>query len=409
MKIEEFLQSSYSAFHATANCERILKENGFEKLSFNEKWQIKPNGKYYITKNQSSIIAFKIGDLSEYFFNIAAAHTDSPCLKVKGNKLISSSQGKRINVEVYGGLLRYSYFDMPLKIAGRLTLKDGDKIVNRLYESDFNVVIPSLAIHQNREVNDNCKFEVQNDMLPLLGEAEDLYSALKLKDVLDADLFIVPDVKPYVSGANNEFISSPRLDNLTSAYSVIQSLCSCEPKGISIACCFDNEEIGNRTKQGANSSLLYSVLKLINLSLGHDDFDFYGACERGLILSIDNAHATHPAHPERSDIAETVMLNGGIVVKHNVTYSTDSFTAGIFKNLLDKYSIKYQDFYCNSNMRCGGTLGLDASSLLQMNSVDIGIAQLAMHSSVEMMGLSDIKTMEEGCRVFFENRLNLDD
>ncbi len=409
MEIEKFLRKSLTPFHVVENCEKILIENNFKKLTFFEAWNLEKGGKYYLTKNQSAIIAFVVGDLTEYSYNIACAHTDFPCLKVKGNKLFDSPQGKRLNVETYGLAINYSLFDIPLKVAGRVSIKSNETIESKLVESEFNISIPSLAIHQNRAVNQNAAFNVQNDLLPLIGKVEDLKSLFNLNDeIIDSDLFVVPDVQPFSSGKNNEFLSSPRLDNLVSVYSIIDAITKCQPKAISIACCFDNEEVGSVSKQGADSILLKNILNLINENLGYSNFDLIKACEKGLILSIDNAHATHPAHVERNDglggnNANLIFLNGGIVIKHNTVYSSDGYTAGLIKNLLDKNSIKYQDFYCNSDIKCGSTLGLYLSSNLCMNACDIGISQLAMHSSIEMMGKYDLERMQKCCQAFYNN------
>ncbi len=407
MNLEEFLKRSLSPFHVVCNCEELLNKHNFQKLSFLEKWNLEKGGRYYLTKNQSTIIAFVVGDLSSYEFNIAEAHTDFPCLKVKGNKLFDSIQGKRLNVETYGLAINYSLFDLPLKIAGRISYNNGEKVESKIVESDFNVTIPSLAIHQNRDVNNSAVFSVQKELLPMVGDVEDMKSIFNLKDeILDSDLYVVPDISPYYSGKNDEFICSPRLDNLASVYSIITAICDCNPKGVSVACCFDNEEVGSKSKQGASSMLLNNILNQINNSLGFDESEIFKACERGVILSIDNAHATHPSHFEKNDginedEANLIYLNGGIVVKHNIVYSTDGYTAGLIKNMLNKNSIKYQDFYCNSDIKCGSTLGLFSSALLNMNACDIGISQLAMHSSIEMMGNSDIKRMQECCKNFF--------
>ena len=406
MDLKEFLKTSYTPFHATYNCERMLLEAGFKKLSLAEKWKLVRGGKYYITKNESSVIAFVVGKTGDYAFNIAAAHTDSPCLRVKGKKLVDSVQGKRINVEVYGGLINYTIMDIPLKVAGRAMVANNGKLESKLVESACNVNIPSLAVHQNRGVNDGVKFEVQNDLLPLLGQAEDVYSLFDEKNIVDADLFVVPDVEPFVSGAKGEFLCSPRIDNLTSVYSIINAICDCKGTGISVACCFDNEEVGSVTKQGADSSLLRDVLFSINESLGHSQSEFCAACEKGMLLSVDNGHATHPAHPEKSDVADKVLMGGGVVIKHNTNYSTDAYSSAPLKMLLDKKKVKYQDFFCNSNLRSGGTVGLVVSSLLHMNACDIGLAQLAMHSAIETVALRDVEEMTKCCRAFYETNFN---
>ncbi len=406
MKLEEFLKTSLTAYHATDNCEKILIEHGFTKLNIKNDWNLIRGGKYFITKNQSSIIAFVIGDLSDYYFNIAEAHTDSPSLRVKGEQLIESTEGNRINIEIYGSLIHYSIMDIPLKIAGRVFINEDNKIVGKLIESNVNVNIPSLAFHQNKSVNEGIKFSIQNDLLPLAGNAESVYSFFDINNIIDADLFVVPDVKPFYSGINGQYLCSPRLDNLVSVWAVITSLCNCNPKGISIACCFDNEEIGSLTKQGAQSSYLPVVLEKINIALNRSNLDYINACEKGMILSIDNAHAVHPAHSEKSDINTKVEMGKGIVIKHNKSYSTDGYSSAKLKNMLKSNKINYQDFYNNSDLVCGGTLGLFTSSLLSMNSCDIGIPQLAMHSAIETMMSKDIDSLQKCCNVFYNTFFN---
>ena len=407
MTFEEFLDTSLTSYHATRNCEEILNENGFQKLSLKESWNLQEGGKYYLTKNQSALIAFKIGDLKDYIFNIQTAHADSPSLKVKGDKLIDSVQGKRINVEEYGSAILYSFFDRPLKIAGRLLVEKGGKVEGKIVESENFITIPSLAIHQNRAVNDGFKISIQNDMLPLVasGYIESVYDFFDEKNIIDADLYLVPAFSAYHSGAKNEYINSARLDNLTGCYSILEGLKNCKAVGISLGCLFDNEEIGSATKQGANSSLLNSILVKINSSLSKTEEDFISACENGFMLSLDNAHATHPAHAEKSDLRH-VKMGEGLVIKHNIRYTTDGYSSALLKNLLKKNKIKYQDFYCNSDMRSGSTLGLYISTRLNINSVDIGLCQLAMHSACEMMKRSDIEELITCSKLAFETNFN---
>lgn len=404
--IEDFLSLSYTSYHSTRNIESILIDNGFKRLYDFDKWNLEKGGKYYILKNESAIIAFNVGDLSNYAFNIAGCHTDSPSLKVKGNTLIDSPEGKKINVEKYGGLILYSMLDIPLKVAGRIITKDGNKIVPKIVTSDFNVNIPSICIHHNPTVNDSFSLNVQTDMLPLLGSDTDLYSLLSNgNEVIDADLFVVPDVKPYYSGVNRDLLVSPRLDNLTSCYTIAKGISISNPKGVSIAFFSDNEEIGSGTKQGAESAFLLNTLERINDSLGFTKDDFYKAISNGFILSIDNGHAVHQAHPEKSDIAEKVYLNKGIVIKHHTNYSTDGLSSSIVKTICKNNKIPYQDYYNRSDIRCGGTIGLITSAKLEMNACDIGLAELAMHSAIETVGRSDIKHMEDLVTSFFNTSI----
>lgn len=403
MTVEEFLQTSYTAYHTVENCISVLEENGFVQYSGGT--TVKTGGRYYAVKNGSALVAFKVGDTAGYTFNIAEAHTDSPVLRVKGRKLVDSPEGKRINVESYGGLIRYTFMNIPLKIAGRLFIKSGGGIQSVLVKSDFNVNIPSLCIHHNPDVNEKAVLSVQSDMLPLIGGAEDdLYKILLPEcDVIDGDLFVVPDVKPFYSGVNGDFICSPRIDNLTSCYSAIYGLIGADVRhGVKLCALFDNEEIGSHTKQGAYSEFLPSLLKRITSDLKLKDKDYLSAVENGFILSIDNGHAVHPAHAEKSDITGKVFLNGGLVIKHHTNYSTDGFSSAVVKSFLDTAGVKYQEYYNNSDIRCGGTLGLVSSAQLQMNAADIGLAQLAMHSSIETVGVNDINLMTECVKAFSE-------
>lgn len=402
MNIRDFLKESYTSFHAVANAKAMLDESGFKPLELKDKWEIEVGGKYYVTKNDSAIIAFSVGD--EKSFQIVGCHTDSPSLKVKGGRLVPSKEGYRINVERYGGLILRSMLDIPLAVAGRVLVKCGTEIKTELVKSNFNVNIPSVCIHHNPKVNDGTPLSVQSDMLPLVGgENADLYEILTGgKAVVDGDLYIVPDIAPYYSGSESDLLVSPRIDNLTSVYCAIKAVIGCEPKRISLACCFDNEEIGNGTKQGADSSLLKTVLEKINRALGRDEDDFVESTENGFVLSVDNGHAVHPAHPELSDVSEIVYLNKGIVIKHHANYTTDGYSSAIVKELLDQNGISWQDYYNNSDIRCGSTLGHSISVQLGMNACDIGLAQLAMHSAIETVGAHDVDKMQKVLTAFFE-------
>lgn len=404
MDVINFLDKSYTAYHAVRHSQFILEKHGFEKLNIADKWNLRVGGKYYTVKNGTSVIAFVIGE--NFAFNIAASHTDSPCLHIKGKEVIPSAEGARLNVETYGGLILYSMLDAPLKIAGRTIEKHGDALVNKVVESDYFVNIPSLAIHHNPNVNSAFSVSVQKDMLPLIGEVDDFYATLSKDEIVDADLYVVPATSPFRSGANGEYLCSPRIDNLTSVYTSLTAIVSCNPKNIAICACFDNEEIGSRTKQGANSSLLQTVLEKIASGLKKSKDDYVSACENGFILSIDNAHAMHPAFPEKTDVKERVYMGKGIVIKHHVNYSTDGESSAILKTILDKAGVDRQDYYNNSDLRCGGTLGLMASANLGMRACDIGLAQLAMHSAVETVAYDDIAKMQACIKEFFDVKIN---
>lgn len=404
MDVINFLDKSYTAYHAVRHSQFILEKHGFEKLNIADKWNLRVGGKYYTVKNGTSVIAFVIGE--NFAFNIAASHTDSPCLHIKGKEVIPSLEGARLNVETYGGLILYSMLDAPLKIAGRTIEKHGDALVNKVVESDYFVNIPSLAIHHNPNVNSAFSVSVQKDMLPLIGEVDNFYATLSKDEIVDADLYVTPATSPFRSGANGEYLCSPRIDNLTSVYTSLSAIVSCDPQNIAICACFDNEEIGSRTKQGADSSLLQTVLEKIASGLKKSKDDYVSACENGFILSIDNAHAMHPAFPEKTDVKERVYMGKGIVIKHHVNYSTDGESSAILKTILDKAGVDRQDYYNNSDLRCGGTLGLMASANLGMRACDIGLAQLAMHSAVETVAYDDIAKMQACIKEFFDVKIN---
>ena len=406
MDIKEFLDSSYTAFQAVDNGIKMLDDAGFERIDPAKSPEIKVGGKYFFTVNSTTLIAFKIG--KEKKFYVAESHTDSPALRIKGNKTIDSPEGKRLNVEKYGGLVLFSLVNSPLKIAGRIIEKTENGVKEKNVVSPFTVNIPALCIHHNAEVNDKLSLSVQKDMLPLVGNVDDIYSVLSDNEVIDGDLFVVPSTSAFVSGAHGEYLCSPRIDNLTSVYASLKALIGSDGEGIQIACCFDNEEIGSLTKQGANSALLENTLRFIMRSIGGTEEDFAAAVSDGYILSVDNAHAVHPAHPEKSDPVEKVVMNGGIVIKHHTNYSTDALSSAILKTILDKAGVKYQDYYNNSDIRCGGTIGLVTSARLNMRACDIGLAQLAMHSGIETIGLSDIPVMESCIEAFFSTTLSVD-
>lgn len=403
MDVINFLEKSYTAYHTVTHAEYILEKFGFSKLNLADKWNLQVGDRRYVVKNGTSVIAFVVGE--NFAFNVAASHTDSPCLHVKGNRTIPSPEGARINVETYGGLILYSMLDAPLKIAGRVLEKHGDMLVSKVIESDYNVSIPSLAIHHNPNVNSSFSVSVQKDMLPLIGDADDIYSTLSDNEIVDADLYVVPATTPFRSGAKGEYLCSARIDNLTSVYTSLCALTMSKPRNVAVCACFDNEEIGSRTKQGANSALLQTVLEKIASGLGKTKDEYVSACEKGFILSIDNAHALHPAFPEKTDVAERVYMGKGIVIKHHVNYSTDGESSAIFKTILDKAGIERQDYYNNSDQRCGSTLGLMASANLGMRACDIGLAQLAMHSAVETVAYDDIRKMHECVKAFYETKL----
>lgn len=404
MTINQFLGTSYTAFHTVANAEAMLAEHGFTKLTLGKDFAIKRGGRYYITRNDSGIIAFVAGQNN--VFNIVESHTDSPSFKVKGNSVTEGNGVVRVNTEKYGGGLLYTYFDRPMKIAGRLLCRTENGLQTKLAVSDYNVVIPSLCIHHNRNANDGFAVNAQVDTLPLLGlTGSDIYSTLTDEKVIDGDLFVVPVTPAFAAGTHNELLCSPRIDNLTSVYSGLSALIAAEPHDIAVCACLDNEEIGSGTRQGS-PNWLEQVLCAICDALGLTETQAFAARENGFVLSADNGHAVHPAHPEKSDPYTKAYMGKGVMIKHHVNYSTDGLSSALFKHIASLADVPVQDYYNNSAVSCGSTLGLVTSRTLGIKTCDIGLAQLAMHSACETVALCDVEYMKAALLTFFNVTLD---
>lgn len=404
MTINQFLDTSYTAFHTVANAEAMLAEHGFTKLTLGKDFAIKRGGRYYVTRNDSGIIAFVAGQNN--VFNIVESHTDSPSFKVKGNSVTEGNGVVRVNTEKYGGGLLYTYFDRPMKIAGRLLCQTENGLQTKLAVSDYNVVIPSLCIHHNRNANDGFAVNAQVDTLPLLGlTGSDIYATLTDEKVIDGDLFVVPVTPAFAAGTHNELLCSPRIDNLTSVYSGLSALIAAEPHDIAVCACLDNEEIGSGTRQGS-PNWLEQVLCAICDALGLTETQAFAARENGFVLSADNGHAVHPAHPEKSDPYTKAYMGKGVMIKHHVNYSTDGLSSALFKHIASLADVPVQDYYNNSAVSCGSTLGLVTSRTLGMKTCDIGLAQLAMHSACETVALCDVEHMKAALLTFFNVTLD---
>lgn len=397
----KFLETSLTAYHAVENAKLYLEYKGFLALDEQKNWNLKEGGKYFVTRNGSSLIAFTFHKSGN--FKIVASHTDSPCLKLKESPEMKGDF-TRLNVETYGGGLYYTFFDRPLRLAGRIVEEENGKLVTKLYASKETFVIPSVAIHMNREANKQFAPDPQTDLLPLyaLGEA-----ALN-SQALARDLFVVPAEKPFVNGANGEFLSSPRLDNLTSVCASLDAI-SNKTNGVCVAALFDNEEIGSRTRQGAGSDFMKNILKRIALLQGKTEEQFMGTLSSSLLVSLDNAHSVHPNHPEKCDPTNRAVMGGGIVVKAhaNGAYTSDALTSAAIKKLFQDAGVKYQNFYNRSDMQSGSTLGCISFSQVGVPSVDLGLAQLAMHSAVETFAPADYEELKKGLYAFYQSGISI--
>ena len=420
-EVLSFIQKSPTAFHAVEQMRNILKENGYEELLEGQKWSIQPGQRYFVTRNNSSIIALNLGNqLDDYSFNVAASHSDSPTFKLKENaELEIRGKYTQLNTEGYGGMLCATWFDRPLSIAGRVLVKDGDTYQTRLLKIDRDLLlIPNVAIHMNRSVNDGFAYNKQVDLLPLFGGTETKSGDLKKiiatelnvkeTDICGEDLYLYNRSAPTIWGAHEEFISSPQLDDLQCAFTSLQGfLKGSNAQSINVFACFDNEEVGSGTKQGAGSTFLYDVLYRINKALGKDEEDYYRALASSFMLSADNAHAVHPNHPEKTDVNNCVYMNEGIVVKSHAgqKYTSDGVSIAVFKGLCENVGVPVQFFANRSDVVGGSTLGNIAMAQVSMNSVDIGLPQLAMHSSYETAGIKDTYYMIQVMEEFFNSHI----
>lgn len=414
-KLLKFIQKSPTAFQAVEEMKKRLEKEGYKELKEEEHWEIIPGGNYYVTRNNSALIAFSIPKKPVWKFHIMASHSDSPALKIKENPEIEVEKAYiKLNVERYGGMLLAPWFDRPLSVAGRLIVRKDGEIQEKLVAVDKDLlIIPNLAIHMNREVNDGYKYNVQKDMLPLYSSYEGKGSFMKQvaaeagveeKDILGHDLFLYDRTAGTIWGADEEFVSAPRLDDIQCAFASFEGFLRGEhKKSIAVHCVLDNEEVGSSTKQGAASTFLKDTLKRINMGLGRTEEEYLMALADSFMVSADNAHALHPNHTDKTDPVNRPVINGGIVIKYNANqkYCTDGVSAAIFKDICDKAGVPYQTFVNRSDMAGGSTLGNISNTQVPMKTVDIGLAQLAMHSVYETAGVKDTENLAKAAAELF--------
>ena len=415
----QFIENSPSCFHAIETIRKKLNAEGFIELVEGRSWQIEKGKKYYVTRNLSSIIAFKIPENDFKNFHIVASHSDSPTFKIKENAEIEvNNKYVKLNTEKYGGMICSTWFDRPLSIAGRILVKEGKLVKTHLVNIDKDlVIIPNLAIHMNRAVNDGYKYNAQIDMLPLYGDNTSKGSLMKTvaqsvgveeDSILGTDLFLYNRMRGTKIVARSEYISSPRLDDLECAYASLSAFLSeTNSNSASVYCVFDNEEVGSGTKQGADSTLLYDVLRRINMCLGNSEEDYYKLIASSFMVSADNAHALHPNYSDKSDPTNKVYINDGIVIKYNANqkYTTDAVSASIFKSICDSVNVPYQTFTNRSDILGGSTLGNISNAHVSLNTIDIGLAQLAMHSTYETAGAKDVTYLIEALKAFYNTSI----
>lgn len=410
-----FLDDSPSSYHAVDNLGKELLANGYERLWESQTWQLAVGGKYFVVRGDSSLTAFRIPQREFRGFMLAAGHSDSPTFKVReAAEVTAAGNYTRLSVEPYGGIIMRSWMDRPLSVAGRVMVQENGRICTRLVKIDRDLlVIPSVAIHMEQGVNKGTALHANTDMLPLFGgegEPGRFYrlvaeSAGVPEDaILSAELFLYPRTPGVLVGAQEEFIASPRLDDLQCVFSCFRGfLAAQDSESIPVLCVFNNEEVGSSTRQGADSTFLTDVLRRISGALGQTEEAYRAALANSFLVSADNAHAVHPAHPEYADKNEYPVLNGGVVIKYNANqrYTTDALSGAVFRQICREAGVPVQRYSNRADMPGGSTLGNISSAHLSVPTVDIGLPQLAMHAAYEVAGVRDTEAFIKAMTVYF--------
>lgn len=414
----EFIKKAPTAFHTVAETAFRLETEGYELLSESGNLSLERGKKYYVTRNSSSLIAFRIPAGTASGFMMTAAHGDSPAFKIKENAEIAGENYVQLSVEKYGGMLAASWMDRPLSVAGRLITRDGNGITTVLVDLEKPVaLIPNLAIHMNRKANEGVALNPAVDMLPLAGlsgrkgsfrAAVAEAAGISESDILADDLFVY---NPEPGTEWGDFISAPRLDDLQCVFSALSAFLKAETKSaIPVFCLFDNEEVGSTTKQGAASTFLRDTLSGAVHSLGGTEEDYRRFVANSFLLSCDNAHAVHPNHPEYADKNHAPKLNGGVVLKYNAAqkYTSDAVSAAVFRMICERAGVPVQIYTNRADLPGGSTLGNIANTQVSLNTADIGLAQLAMHSAYETAGSLDTEYMVRALTAYYESAVHME-
>jgi len=405
-----FMKDATTAVQSTDAVKRRLVESGFVPLHMEQLWSLVPGGKYFVSTHPTMVISFVIGK-SGYLtkgFHIITAHTDNPGFRIKPNPEVTAEGLITLNVEKYGGPIFHTWFDRPLSVAGRIAVRSTVTLKPGIRHIDFKrplLTIPSLAIHMNRDVNSGVEIKVQKEMQPLFTQLlqdqvkDNAFLNLVAKklgietsDILDTDLYVYCLEEGTLLGANEEFISCPRIDDLAMVYAGLEAMISTTPvNGINVCAFLDNEEIGSMTKQGADSVVLSMVLDKIRAGIGRDADNFIGQLLDSFVISADGAHAFHPNYGEKNDITNKPVMNKGVAIKlsGNRSYASEVESIGAFQQLCEKANVPYQKFVNHSDLPGGKTLGPLVSRNIPVNVVDMGVPMLAMHSTRELMGKQD--------------------
>lgn len=408
-----FLDDSPTCYHAVKNLADALEQEGYQPLLEARPWTLEEGGRYFVTRGDSALMAFRVPKKDFRGFMIAAAHSDSPSFKVRQSaENAGAGKCRRLSVEPYGGMIQRSWLDRPLSLAGRCLVEREGRIETKLVNIDRDLaIIPSVAIHMDREVNRSGALNANTDLQPIFTQGETALKTLLSRElgvaedaILETELFLYPRMKAALLGAEEEFIASPRLDDLQCVFACFQGfLAAGEGESVPVLAVFNNEEVGSTTRQGADSTFLTDLLERISENCGKTREDHRAAVAQSFLVSADNAHAVHPNHPEFSDKTEAPVLNGGVVLKYNANqrYTTDGLSAALFARVCREAGAPLQRYSNRPDLPGGSTLGNIAMAHLSVPAVDIGLPQLAMHSACEVAGAKDTGELVKAMTVYF--------
>ena len=421
-KLFRFLDESPTCYHAAANAKAALTAAGAVELRESEQWKLEKGILYVVERGDSALVAFRVPEGPFHGFLMAAAHSDSPTFKVRETaEAASAGNTLRLSVEPYGGGVWRGWLDRPLSVAGRVVIRQGDRLVSRLVNIDRDLlVIPGVAIHMDRSVNKGAELNPAVDLLPLLGCGKEPGAFRKLiaeaagvreEHLLSTELFLYPRTKAVQTGLNGEFIVSPRLDDLQCVFGCLEGFLAAKPGGsLPVLAVFNNEEVGSNTRQGADSTFLTDVLERIAHGCDLDSEGWKAAVANSFMVSADNAHAIHPAHPEYADKGECPVLGGGIVIKYNANqrYTTDAVSGAVFQAICQEAGVPVQRYSNRADLPGGSTLGNISTAHLSVPTVDIGLPQLAMHSVCETAGAADTEHLVKAMTAYFSRDFHRD-
>jgi len=404
---QNFLDTSVSAYHATANLKQLLEEENYERLYEHEYWDLQPGGKYYMIRGGTTILAFRVPTATPKGFMMSACHTDRPTFKLKENCELRGVY-TRLATEGYGGMIMSSWMDRPLSIAGRVMVQTETGVEGRLINIDQDLMMmPNVAIHMNRSVNDGYKWNPAVDTVPMLGGQDDADKFWPLVEktaggkILGHDLYVYVRQKSSVWGIDGEFISGPALDDLACAWGTLQGFLNArDTDAVPVLCAFDDEEVGSNSPQGAASTILEFTLERICGALG---LDIHLMLAQSFLVSADNAHAIHPNHPELADKANAPVMGYGVVLKFNAAqrYTTDGVSASVFRHICQKVDVPLQTYTNRPDIRGGSTLGHISLTHVSVPTADIGLPQVAMHSCYETAAVADLDNLERAMTEYF--------